>query len=113
MCIPKTAEVLQESCFRGCSHLKTVTFEQDSRLVHIDKTCFKVSGIWDITIPASVAEIADDAISTRVKITRSLPNLGNEEEHCTAAGERKPEDQKWNGCSLTELLCTHSEQPHR
>ena len=50
--IPATVEKLNDSCFRNCTNLKSVIFEEGSKLKEMGYACFMwCSSLSDITIP--------------------------------------------------------------
>jgi hypothetical protein len=61
--IPKSVEVLGESCFLECRLLSSVRIESESKLTRIEKQTFARTGLIEIVIPASIEVINEDCFS--------------------------------------------------
>lgn len=59
--LPSTLKVLGDKTFYRCKKLKSVTFQNGSKLERIGKRCFAESGLEKITIPNSVTTIYGNA----------------------------------------------------
>jgi hypothetical protein len=58
--IPRTIELIEESCFRGASNLKTVEFEKESSLNRIESKAFEGTPISEIVVPEKVVFVGDE-----------------------------------------------------
>jgi hypothetical protein len=58
MCIPRNVEMLGKLCFAGdyekFNSLESITFENDSRLIRIEDSCFQQCSLKSINIPRNV-----------------------------------------------------------
>ena len=68
--IPDSIEELCDSCFNWCSSLSRVTFGASSSLKRISKGAFSGSGLSEIHIPDSVAELLRHALSSRCRVIK-------------------------------------------
>ena len=55
--------------FLGCSDLKIVSFQKDSRLERIGRKCFCASGLEEIQIPETVSTIGAGAFKNCTSLT--------------------------------------------
>ncbi len=59
--IPASVTVIQESAFRACNYLTSVTFGKNSCLTTIGREAFAAQALRTVEIPASVTEIGEGA----------------------------------------------------
>jgi hypothetical protein len=62
ICIPRSLEVLCQSCFRG-GCIETLRFENGSSLTDIDESCFEAGQLESICIPRSVERLDERAFA--------------------------------------------------
>jgi hypothetical protein len=75
--IPCDIEILGSKCFSFCEWLKSVSFEEESRLMRIESHAFSHSSLQSIVIPRSVRFIDGSAFDTMELSAISIEN-GNE-----------------------------------
>ena len=61
--IPNNVRELCDRCFRWCWRLRRVTFGSSSSLEWIGVSCFRGSGVEDVSIPDGVHELCDCCFS--------------------------------------------------
>lgn len=82
--IPKTIKTLKSDAFRGCTSLKTVTFEEGSELYEIGNMVFySCVNLESITLPRTLTKISELAFYnceslTKIEIPISVETIGNE-----------------------------------
>jgi hypothetical protein len=66
ICIPGSVQEISQLCFYGCTHLVSVTFEENSRLLVIRSFAFACCvSLRPISLPSSIHEISDFAFFSR------------------------------------------------
>lgn len=74
--IPKEIEVIKDFAFAGCTNLKTVVFEEGSKLKTIEEEAFwKCSSLESITLPSGLTSLGEGAFNECGKLTSiNLPD---------------------------------------
>lgn len=81
--IPKSVTNIESNAFRGCSNMKTVTFDPDAEIAKIGEGAFADCGIVTINIPKNVTKIEREAFMkcealTEINITKTTTDISPE-----------------------------------
>jgi hypothetical protein len=101
ICIPSSIETISESCFRGCTHLVSLTFESGCQISHLGASSFtSCSSLLSICIPSSIKAISDSCFHQCLRLAKVTLESGL---HLSVLGE-----SAFAACSSIQSICIPS-----